>query len=138
MSAVIPRNQIVGIVGKSGSGKSTLLKLLMRFWRPSSGRISVAGKSIEQINTSDLRQMESFVTQETYLFHDSIRNNIKIAKLSATDEEIEVACKKASVHDFIMSLPKGYDTSVGELGDTLSGGERQRIGLARAFYMMRH
>lgn len=133
MSAVIPRNQIVGIVGKSGSGKSTLLKLLMRFWRPSSGRISVAGKSIEQINTSDLRQMESFVTQETYLFHDSIRNNIKIAKLSATDEEIEVACKKASVHDFIMSLPKGYDTSVGELGDTLSGGERQRIGLARAF-----
>jgi ABC-type multidrug transport system fused ATPase/permease subunit len=105
----------------------------MRFWRPSSGRISVAGKSIEQINTSDLRQMESFVTQETYLFHDSIRNNIKIAKLSATDEEIEVACKKASVHDFIMSLPKGYDTSVGELGDTLSGGERQRIGLARAF-----
>lgn len=133
VSAVIPRNQIVGIVGKSGSGKSTLLKLLMRFWRPSSGRISVAGKSIEQINTSDLRQMESFVTQETYLFHDSIRNNIKIAKLSATDEEIEVACKKASVHDFIMSLPKGYDTSVGELGDTLSGGERQRIGLARAF-----
>ena len=77
--------------------------------------------------------MESFVTQETYLFHDSIRNNIKIAKLSATDEEIEVACKKASVHDFIMSLPKGYDTSVGVLGDTLSGGERQRIGLARAF-----
>lgn len=133
VSAVIPRNQIVGIVGKSGSGKSTLLKLLMRFWIPSAGRISVAGKSIEQINTSDLRQMESFVTQETYLFHDSIRNNLKIAKLSATDEEIEAACKKASVHDFIMSLPKGYDTPVGELGDTLSGGERQRIGLARAF-----
>lgn len=133
VSAVIPRNQIVGIVGKSGSGKSTLLKLLMRFWIPSAGRISVAGKSIEQINTSDLRQMESFVTQETYLFHDSIRNNLKIAKLSATDEEIEAACKKASVHDFIMPLPKGYDTPVGELGDTLSGGERQRIGLARAF-----
>ena len=133
MSAVIPRNQIVGIVGKSGSGKSTLLKLLMRFWTPSVGKLFVAGKSIEQINTSDLRQMESFVTQETYLFHDSIRNNIRIAKFSATDEEIEAACKKASVHDFIMSLPKGYDTSVGELGDTLSGGERQRIGLARAF-----
>ena len=133
VSAVIPRNQIVGLVGKSGSGKSTLLKLLMRFWTPSVGKLLVAGKSIEQINTSDLRQMESFVTQETYLFHDSIRNNIKIAKLSATDEEIEAACKKASVHDFIMSLPKGYDTSVGELGDTLSGGERQRIGLARAF-----
>ena len=129
----IQKGEFVVILGPSGAGKSTLLKLLMRFWRPSSGRISVAGKSIEQINTSDLRQMESFVTQETYLFHDSIRNNIKIAKLSATDEEIEVACKKASVHDFIMSLPKGYDTSVGELGDTLSGGERQRIGLARAF-----
>ena len=133
VSAVIPKNQIVGIVGKSGSGKSTLLKLLMRFWTPNDGTISVAGKSVEQINTSDLRQMESFVTQETYLFHDSIRNNLKIAKLSATDEEIETACKKASVHDFIMSLPKGYDTPVGELGDTLSGGERQRIGLARAF-----
>lgn len=133
VSAVIPRNQIVGIVGKSGSGKSTLLKLLMRFWTPSVGKLFVAGKSIEQINTSDLRQMESFVTQETYLFHDSIRNNIRIAKFSATDEEIEAACKKASVHDFIMSLPKGYDASVGELGDTLSGGERQRIGLARAF-----
>lgn len=133
VSAVIPRNQIVGIVGKSGSGKSTLLKLLMRFWTPNEGTILVAGKPIEQINTSDLRQMESFVTQETYLFHDSIRNNLRIAKLSATDAEIEVACKKASVHDFIMSLPKGYDTPVGELGDTLSGGERQRIGLARAF-----
>ena len=77
--------------------------------------------------------MESFVTQETHLFHDSIRNNLKIAKLDATDEEIENACKKASVHDFIMTLPQGYDTPVGELGDTLSGGERQRIGLARAF-----
>ena len=77
--------------------------------------------------------MESFVTQETHLFCDSIRANLKIAKLDASDEEIEQACKKASVHDFIMSLPDGYDTKVGELGDTLSGGERQRIGLARAF-----
>ena len=77
--------------------------------------------------------MESFVTQETHLFHDSIRNNLRIAKRDATDDEIIAACKKASVHDFIMSLPKGYDTEVGELGDTLSGGERQRLGLARAF-----
>ena len=77
--------------------------------------------------------MESFVTQETHLFHDSIRNNLRIAKQNATEEEIIAACKKASVHDFIMSLPKGYDTEVGELGDTLSGGERQRLGLARAF-----
>lgn len=84
-------------------------------------------------NTANLRNMESFVTQETYLFHDSIRNNLRIAKLNATDAEIEAACKKASVHDFIMTLPQGYDTPVGELGDTLSGGERQRLGLARAF-----
>ncbi len=133
VSAAIPRNQIVGIVGKSGSGKSTLLKLLMRFWVPNEGTLRVAGRSLEQINTSDLRQMESFVTQETYLFHDSIKNNLRIAKLDATDKEIEDACKKASVHDFIMTLPNGYDTPVGELGDTLSGGERQRIGLARAF-----
>ena len=77
--------------------------------------------------------MESFVTQETHLFHDSIKNNLRIAKLTATDEEIEAACKKASVHDFILTLPQGYDTPVGELGDTLSGGERQRLGLARAF-----
>lgn len=133
VSATIPRNQIVGIVGKSGSGKSTFLKLLMRFWVPNEGMIRVAGRSLEQINTSDLRQMESFVTQETYLFHDSIKNNLRIAKPDATDQEIEDACKKASVHEFIMTLPNGYDTPVGELGDTLSGGERQRIGLARAF-----
>ena len=88
---------------------------------------------MDEINTSNLRDMESFVTQETHLFHDSIRNNLRIAKLDATDEEIKDACKKASVHDFIMSLKDGYDTEVGELGDTLSGGERQRLGLARAF-----
>ena len=88
---------------------------------------------MDDINTTNLRDMESFVTQETHLFHDSIRNNIRIAKLDAIEEEIQSACKKASIHDFIMSLPQGYDTLVGELGDTLSGGERQRIGLARAF-----
>lgn len=88
---------------------------------------------MDEINTANLRDMESFVTQDTHLFHDSIRNNLRIAKLDATEEEITAACKKASVHDFIMSLKKGYDTEVGELGDTLSGGERQRLGLARAF-----
>ena len=86
-----------------------------------------------QINTADLRRMESYVTQQTHLFHDTIRNNLRIARLDATDSEIEEACRKASVHDFILSLPQGYDTQVGELGDTLSGGERQRLGLARAF-----
>ena len=133
VSLTVPENKVIGIVGKSGSGKSTLLKLLMRFWNVNNGDISVNGRSIKNINTAQLRDMESFVTQETHLFHDSIKSNLKIAKLDATDEEIITACKKASVHDFIMTLPQDYDTPVGELGDTLSGGERQRIGLARAF-----
>ena len=132
-SVTIPENKIIGINGRSGSGKSTLLKLFMRFWQVQQGEVKISGKNVDAINTSNLRNMESFVTQETHLFHDSIRNNLRIAKLDATDEEIIAACKKASVHDFIMSLPKGYDTEVGELGDTLSGGERQRLGLARAF-----
>lgn len=132
-SVEIPENKLIGISGRSGSGKSTLLKLFMRFWQVSQGEINISGKNIEEINTENLRNMESFVTQETHLFHDSIRNNLRIAKLDATHEEMITACKKASVHDFIMSLPKGYDTEVGELGDTLSGGERQRLGLARAF-----
>ena len=132
-SVTIPENQIIGINGRSGSGKSTLLKLFMRFWAVAQGEVKISGKNVDDINTSNLREMESFVTQETHLFHDSIRNNLRLAKLDATDDEIITACKKASVHDFIMSLPKGYDTEVGELGDTLSGGERQRLGLARAF-----
>ena len=124
---------IVGISGKSGSGKSTFLKLLMRFWEVQKGEILISGTNVNAMNTTNLRELESFMTQETHLFHDSIRNNIRIAKLDASDEEIIAACQKASVHDFIMALPKGYDTLVGELGDTLSGGEKQRIGLARAF-----
>ena len=132
-SVTIPERKIIGINGRSGSGKSTLLKLFMRFWAVAQGEVKISGRNVDAINTSNLRDMESFVTQETHLFHDSIRNNLRIAKLDATDDEIIAACKKASVHDFIMSLPKGYDTEVGELGDTLSGGERQRLGLARAF-----
>ncbi len=132
-SVMIPENQIIGINGRSGSGKSTLLKLFMRFWAVAQGEVKISNRNVDAINTSNLRCLESFVTQQTHLFHDSIRNNLRIAKLDATDEEIIAACKKASVHDFIMSLPKGYDTEVGELGDTLSGGERQRLGLARAF-----
>ncbi len=123
----------IGIVGKSGSGKSTFLKLLMRFWDVNNGKISLSGTDIRELNTSNLRHMESFMTQETQLFHDSIKNNLRIAKLDATDDEIMEACRKASIHDFIISLPNGYDTTVAELGDSLSGGERQRLGLARAF-----
>lgn len=133
VSAEFPAGSVIGISGRSGSGKSTLLKLLMRFWDTGSGSITLSDTNIREINTGDLRDMESFVTQDTHLFHDSIRNNLRIAKLDATDEEIEAACRKAAVHDFIMTLPQGYDTPVGELGDTLSGGERQRLGLARAF-----
>ena len=132
-SVEIPRGKIIGISGRSGSGKSTLLKLFMRFWQVQQGEVQISDRNVDEINTANLRSMESFVTQQTHLFHDSIRSNLQIAKLDASDEEIIAACKKASVHDFIMSLPKGYDTEVGELGDTLSGGERQRLGLARAF-----
>jgi thiol reductant ABC exporter CydC subunit len=133
VSVDVPENSIIGLIGRSGSGKSTLLKLFMRFWDAQKGSIKVSGIKIGQINTDNLRDMESFMTQTTELFHDSIKNNVRVAKLDATDEEIEAACKKASVHDFVTTLPNGYDTLVGELGDTLSGGERQRIGLARAF-----
>lgn len=132
-SVELPKERVIGIVGKSGSGKSTFLKLLMRFWRTDAGSIEISGRDIEHINTDNLRNMECYVTQDTHLFHDTIRNNILLAKLDASQDELENACKKASIHDFIMSLPDGYDTQVGELGDTLSGGERQRIGLARAF-----
>ena len=125
--------KITGIHGASGSGKSTLLKLLMRFWDVQDGSVSADGTDVRKIPTKHLRDMESYVTQETHLFHDSIANNIAIAKPGASREEIMEAAKKASIHDFIMTLPKGYDTEVGELGDTLSGGEKQRIGIARAF-----
>lgn len=132
-SVKIPAGKIVGIHGASGSGKSTLLKLLMRFWDADSGEVSVNGANVRRIPTRSLRDTESYVTQETHLFHDSIANNIAVGKPGASRQEIMEAAKKASVHDFIMSLPKGYDTEVGELGDTLSGGEKQRIGIARAF-----
>lgn len=125
--------EIIGIHGASGSGKSTLLKLLMRFWDVKKGEIKISGRDVRKIPTTYLRDTESYVTQETHLFHDSIANNIEIGKPGASRKEIIEAAKKASIHEFIMTLPKGYDTEVGELGDTLSGGERQRIGIARAF-----
>ena len=126
-------SKITGIHGASGSGKSTLLKLLMRFWDVNQGSVSVDGEDVRKIQTRHLRDMESYVTQETHLFHDSIANNIAVGSPGASREAIIEAAKKASIHDFIMKLPKGYDTEVGELGDTLSGGEKQRIGIARAF-----
>ncbi|MBQ8313505.1 MAG: thiol reductant ABC exporter subunit CydC [Clostridia bacterium] len=133
VSVDVPKGSVIGVNGRSGSGKSTLLKLMMRFWRVQQGSISLSGRSVDAINTADLRSMEAFVTQDTHLFHSSIEENLRIAKPDATQAEIENACRKASVHEFITRLPQGYDTPVAELGDSLSGGERQRIGLARAF-----
>lgn len=129
----IDAGQIIGIHGPSGCGKSTLLKLLMRFYDVQKGDVKINNRDIKTIPTTYLRDTESYVTQETYLFHDTIANNIRIGKLDATIEEVITAAKKASIHDFIMSLPNGYDTEIGELGDTLSGGEKQRLGIARAF-----
>lgn len=127
------KGQITGILGKSGSGKSTLLKLIMRFWETDKGKISIDDRDVNDINTEDLRDMQSYVTQETWLFNDTIGNNIKIAKPDASLEEVKKAAKKANIADFIENLPNGYDTNIGELGDSLSGGEKQRIGVARAF-----
>ena len=124
--------ETIGVIGGTGSGKSTLLKLLMRFWDVQGGQVKISGRDVRGINTLDLRKMEAYVTQETVLFHDSIANNIAIGKAGASREEIMEAAKKASIHDFIMTLPQGYDTEVGELGDTLSGGEKQRVAICRA------
>lgn len=129
----IPRNRIISVTGPSGSGKSTALKLMMRFWDVKSGEIKMSDVNVKDIKTSSLRSNQSLVSQETQLFNDTIENNIKIADYSATRQQVEQAAEKASIHDFIMTLPKGYDTNVGELGDLLSDGEKQRIGLARAF-----
>lgn len=125
--------KIIGIHGASGSGKSTILKLLMHFWDVQQGSVNINKENIKKLPTTTLRKLEGYMTQETHLFHDSIANNIAIGKVGASREEIMEAAKKASIHEFIMTLPDGYDTQVGELGETLSGGERQRIGIARAF-----
>lgn len=125
--------RIHGILGKSGCGKSTLLKLLMRFYEPDEGVIAYDGTKIGEINTAALRGGISYVTQETFLFHDTVAENLKVAKEDATEEELERAARAASIHDLIMSLPDGYETKIAELGSSLSGGERQRLGIARAF-----
>ena len=132
-SATFAENKIHGILGKSGCGKSTLLKLLMRFYETDKGSISYGKDNVNGINTNSLRSNIAYVTQETFLFTDTIENNIRVAKEDATREEIIEAAKKASIHDFIMSTPDGYDTKLAELGDSISGGEKQRIGIARAF-----
>ena len=132
-SLTLRPGELVFLLGVNGAGKSTLLKLMMRFWDTDLGKVELSGVNIKKINTASLRSAESFVEQDTVLFHDSIEENLRIANQNATHEQVVGACKKASIHDFIMTLPQGYDTPVGELGSTLSGGERQRLGVARAF-----
>lgn len=129
----VSTSEVVQLNGASGSGKSTMLKLLMHFWDVQQGSVNINKENIKKLPTTTLRKLEGYMTQETHLFHDSIANNIAIGKVGASREEIMEAAKKASIHEFIMTLPDGYDTQVGELGETLSGGERQRIGIARAF-----
>ncbi|MFR6016652.1 MAG: amino acid ABC transporter ATP-binding/permease protein [Paraclostridium sordellii] len=129
----IKSGEKIAIIGESGSGKSTLLKLMMRFWDVEKGSIEIDNKNIKNIPTKSLRRSQSLVSQETFLFNDTIENNIKIGKVDASKEEVIQACKKASIHEFIKTLPKGYETNVGEIGSNLSSGEKQRLGIARAF-----
>lgn len=129
----INKGEKVAILGPSGCGKSTLLKLMMRFWDVNSGTISIDNKNIKNVATKSLRKSQSLVTQETFLFNDTIENNIKIGNPNATIKEVIKACKRASIHEFITTLPNGYQTNVGEFGGNLSSGERQRLGIARAF-----
>lgn len=132
-SIILQENKINGILGKSGCGKSTLLKLLMRFYETDKGNIFYGNQNVNDIDTGSLRNHISYVTQDTFLFQDTIENNIKVADENASREEVEEAAQKASLHEFIMSLPQGYDTKLSELGESVSGDERQRIGIARAF-----
>ncbi|MCR4735043.1 MAG: ABC transporter ATP-binding protein/permease [Treponema sp.] len=132
-NALFSKGKLIGIHGQSGSGKSTLLKLLMRFWDADEGQIKISGENIKNLNTENLRAMQAYITQETYIFNGSIAENISLGSPDFTQEEIQAAAEKASLHEFILSLPEGYNTKTGELGSFLSGGERQRIGLARAF-----
>ena len=132
VSVTLRKNTLTALVGPSGSGKSTMLKLCARFYDPQQGQVLFNGVDMKTLEPESLMSHISMVFQDVYLFQDTIRNNIRFGKTDATDEEIEAAARKACCHDFIMRLPKGYDTQVGEGGCTLSGGEKQRISIARA------
>jgi ATP-binding cassette subfamily B protein len=123
---------MTALVGSSGSGKSTLTRLLARFWDVNSGKITMGGVALPDLNIENLIDRISVVFQDVYLFHDTIANNIAIARPDATRQDVEEAAKAAQCHEFIMNLPENYDTVIGEGGNTLSGGEKQRISIARA------
>jgi len=132
MSFSIPDRKLTAIVGDSGSGKSTILNLIAKYYDPESGEIDIGGQAIRYVNAEDVLDMISMVDQDTFLFNDTVRENIRHAKPSATDEEIEKVCKEANCDTFIRKMEKGYDTIIGENGNLLSGGERQRLSIARA------
>lgn len=132
VSLQIPEGWSVAFVGASGSGKSTILNLLMRFYDPSAGCVAFDGHDLRQVSLESLRAQIGAVFQENFLFNTTIRENIRLGMLSATDEEVEAAAKEAEIHDFIMTLPEGYDTLAGERGGRFSGGQRQRMAIARA------
>lgn len=125
--------RVVRIAGPSGVGKSTLLKLLMRFWDPQSGRVSISGLDLRDVNTASLRSQQGLMEQDTFLFATTIRENLLVAKADASNEELMTALEKAALRELVERLPQGLDTQLAELGDSLSGGERQRLGLARVF-----
>ena len=133
VSLFCPGGHVTALVGPSGSGKSTLLNLIERFYQPDAGGLEIDGQDISHLTTASLRREISLVSQDTFLFSDTLRNNIRLARPDATDAEIEQAARAAFAHDFIMEQPQGYDTQIGENGGSLSGGQRQRISIARAF-----
>lgn len=132
LSFDVPAGSTVALVGMSGAGKSTVISLLMRYWDPTSGRIMLGGRDLKSYPCQELRKCFSVVAQDIFLFNDTVRENIRLGRADASDGEVEAAATKALIHDFIISLPQGYDTMVGERGMRLSGGERQRIAIARA------
>jgi ATP-binding cassette subfamily C protein CydC len=127
----IPHGQHIALTGRSGSGKSTLVNLLLRFWPVEAGRITIGGVDLTALSQTDARQVFGVMTQRTYLFNTTLRENIRIARPDATDAEVEAAARQAHIHAFISGLPDGYETFAGENGIRLSGGERQRVALAR-------
>ncbi|MFD2352076.1 ABC transporter ATP-binding protein [Nonomuraea ferruginea] len=132
VSFTVPEGERYAVVGASGSGKSTLVSLLLRFWDPDSGRVRVGGVPVDRLGLGDLRDLVAVVGQRTYLFNDTVAANLRLARPTATQDELEAACRRAALHDTITAMPEGYDTVIGEMGERLSGGQRQRLAIARA------